>query len=151
MIRSHLGFTVILKHERFSHLSGKSFGLGLGAYHFSTNFVGFSLIRGSEWGEPGAKQCIGQTEPVKGSVYPGGRLPAEDALRSIIRGMKNPAFLLDITLLTQLRKDGHPSVYAGQGKALVDCSHWCLAGVPDSWNELLYAALFGEANRFLRS
>lgn len=106
-------------------------------------FFGF-LISGADWDEPGAKQCIGQTTPVNGSAYPGGSLPAEDVLRSIISRMKKPAFLMDITLLTQLRKDGHPSVYAGQGKALVDCSHWCLAGVPDSWNELLYAALLGK-------
>lgn len=106
-------------------------------------FQGVSAVHviGADWDEPGAKQCIGQTTPVNGSAYPGGSLPAEDVLRSIISRMKKPAFLMDITLLTQLRKDGHPSVYAGQGKALVDCSHWCLAGVPDSWNELLYAAL----------
>jgi hypothetical protein len=23
----------------------------------------------------------------------------------------------------------------------LDCSHWCLPGVPDSWNELLYAQI----------
>uniref|UniRef100_A0A2P2Q8X1 Trichome birefringence-like C-terminal domain-containing protein n=1 Tax=Rhizophora mucronata TaxID=61149 RepID=A0A2P2Q8X1_RHIMU len=55
--------------------------------------------------------------------------------------MKRPAYLLDITLLTELRKDGHPSTYAGSGSKLNDCSHWCLAGVPDTWNQLLYAAL----------
>ncbi|RVW59187.1 Protein trichome birefringence-like 42 [Vitis vinifera] len=114
-------------------------------------FQGVSAVHviGADWDEPGAKQCIGQTTPVNGSAYPGGSLPAEDVLRSIISRMKKPAFLMDITLLTQLRKDGHPSVYAGQGKALVDCSHWCLAGVPDSWNELLYAALLGSEISFL--
>jgi hypothetical protein len=25
-----------------------------------------------------------------------------------------------------------------------DCVHWCLPGVPDTWNELLYALLFKE-------
>ena len=38
MIRSHIGSTrdceVVLKLERFSHLSGRSFGLGLGTYHW---------------------------------------------------------------------------------------------------------------------
>lgn len=53
--------------------------------------------------------------------------------------------LLNVTLMTSLRKDGHSSVYylgPGHGPAPLhrqDCSHWCLPGVPDSWNELLYA------------
>lgn len=57
------------------------------------------------------------------------------------------AQLLNITFLSQLRKDGHSSVYYlgdGSGPASIrrqDCSHWCLPGVPDTWNELLYANL----------
>lgn len=53
--------------------------------------------------------------------------------------------LLDVTLMSSSRKDGHASVYyQGPGRKPAplhrqDCSHWCLPGVPDSWNELLYA------------
>uniref|UniRef100_A0A5B7CCZ4 Uncharacterized protein n=1 Tax=Davidia involucrata TaxID=16924 RepID=A0A5B7CCZ4_DAVIN len=53
--------------------------------------------------------------------------------------------LLNVTYMTSLRKDGHSSLYylgANAGLAPLhrqDCSHWCLPGVPDSWNELLYA------------
>lgn len=54
--------------------------------------------------------------------------------------MKKPVHLLDITLLSQLRIDGHPSAYSG-GRPDIDCAHWCLPGVPDTWNHLLYAAL----------
>ncbi|KAF9604256.1 hypothetical protein IFM89_004962 [Coptis chinensis] len=42
-------------------------------------------------------------------------------------------------------EDGHPSIY---GKNVTDgrkvstrrhdCSHWCVPGVPDAWNELIY-------------
>ncbi|CAN0892583.1 Protein trichome birefringence-like 10 [Linum grandiflorum] len=55
--------------------------------------------------------------------------------------------VLNITHLAAKRKDGHASVYylgPGGGPASIhrqDCSHWCLPGVPDSWNELLYALL----------
>ncbi|KAK9170363.1 hypothetical protein Syun_002503 [Stephania yunnanensis] len=55
---------------------------------------------------------------------------------------------LNITYLTEFRKDGHPSIYHDQGSALShstqDCSHWCLPGVPDTWNELLYANLLSK-------
>lgn len=90
---------------------------------------------------PSARGCDGETEPLKGSIYPGPSHPGEAVVKSVIGSMTQPVYLLDITLLTQLRKDGHPSVYAGRGSALDDCSHWCLAGVPDTWNQLLYAAL----------
>ncbi|PKI31282.1 hypothetical protein CRG98_048329 [Punica granatum] len=53
--------------------------------------------------------------------------------------------VLNITRMSSRRKDGHASLYylpPGIGPAPMhrqDCSHWCLPGVPDSWNELLYA------------
>ncbi|WOK96819.1 hypothetical protein Cni_G05527 [Canna indica] len=52
--------------------------------------------------------------------------------------------LLNVTQMTARRKDGHLSVFyfGPSGHAPLykqDCSHWCLPGVPDSWNELLYA------------
>ncbi|AED90987.1 Protein trichome birefringence-like 9 [Arabidopsis thaliana] len=51
---------------------------------------------------------------------------------------------LNITYLTEFRKDGHISRYREQGTSVdvpQDCSHWCLPGVPDTWNEILYAQL----------
>ncbi|KAI3411484.1 PMR5N domain-containing protein [Psidium guajava] len=96
---------------------------------------------GKDWNEPGVRTCQGQTEPVKGSVYPGPSLPGDGIVEKVLSMMEKPAKLLDLTLLTQLRKDGHPSIFAGQGKSFDDCSHWCLAGVPDTWNELLNAVL----------
>ncbi|KAI3466026.1 hypothetical protein Pfo_022689 [Paulownia fortunei] len=103
-------------------------------------FQGISTVHyhGTEWNEPGVPDCSGQTKPVEGSTYPGNKPPGDAVVKSVLSNMKNPAFLLDIVLLTQLRKDGHPSTYAGGG---LDCSHWCLAGVPDTWNQLLYTIL----------
>lgn len=55
--------------------------------------------------------------------------------------------LLNVTSMTHQRRDGHSSLYY-LGPAVQpspsqrqDCSHWCLPGVPDSWNELLYAVI----------
>lgn len=59
----------------------------------------------------------------------------------------NKLDLLNITYMASWRKDGHSSLYylnPSEGKVPFyrqDCSHWCLPGVPDSWNELLYAVL----------
>ncbi|KAL9661708.1 hypothetical protein QQ045_026535 [Rhodiola kirilowii] len=50
--------------------------------------------------------------------------------------------VLNITGMSARRKDGHSSVFYQAPPASVhrqDCSHWCLPGVPDSWNQLLFA------------
>ncbi|OMO56101.1 PC-Esterase [Corchorus olitorius] len=44
--------------------------------------------------------------------------------------------ILDITALSDLRDEAHISHY---GRKPMDCLHWCLPGVPDTWNELLSA------------
>jgi hypothetical protein len=57
---------------------------------------------------------------------------------------------LNITYLTEFRKDGHPSKYREPGTPALapqDCSHWCLPGVPDTWNEFLYAHLLSKGFR----
>ncbi|KAL0306611.1 UNVERIFIED_CONTAM: protein trichome birefringence-like 41 [Sesamum radiatum] len=94
-----------------------------------------SHYNGSMWNEPKAKSCVGQREPVAGSMYPGGLPPALAVLKKVLSRMKKHVELLDITNLSLLRKDGHPSVYGLGG---MDCSHWCLPGVPDTWNLILY-------------
>ncbi|KAJ8629899.1 hypothetical protein MRB53_023222 [Persea americana] len=50
--------------------------------------------------------------------------------------------LLDITALSQLREEGHISLYSLKASdGVQDCLHWCLPGIPDTWNEILYAQL----------
>ncbi|KAI4323064.1 hypothetical protein L6164_022699 [Bauhinia variegata] len=95
-----------------------------------------SHYNGSLWNEPSAKSCIGQKTPVAGSTYPGGLPPAVAVLKGVLSKMTKPVTLLDITTLSLLRKDGHPSIYGLSGWK--DCSHWCLPGVPDTWNQILY-------------
>ncbi|XP_060672229.1 protein trichome birefringence-like 43 isoform X2 [Ziziphus jujuba] len=95
---------------------------------------------GSDWGEPRAN-CSGQSQPVAGSTYPGGPNAAEKVVDKVLGTISKPVYLLDVTTLSQLRKDGHPSQYGFGGHRIIDCSHWCLPGVPDTWNQLLYTAL----------
>ncbi|KAF8409138.1 hypothetical protein HHK36_005211 [Tetracentron sinense] len=107
---------------------------------------------GSEWNEP-TENCQGQTQSISGSTYLGGLPPPVAVVKKVLSNMLKPADLLDITTLSQLRKDGHPSVYSIDGEKGNDCSHWCLAGVPDTWNNLLYASIvltreMGRSNYF---
>ncbi|KAJ6832742.1 protein trichome birefringence-like 39 [Iris pallida] len=96
--------------------------------------------QGRDWGEPKAKDCYKQSQPTSGSMYPGGSPPEQAIVKSVLSSISNKVSLLDITLLSQLRKDAHPTAYSGDHSG-IDCSHWCLPGLPDTWNQILYAAL----------
>ncbi|KAM6595147.1 hypothetical protein CsatA_002850 [Cannabis sativa] len=94
---------------------------------------------GKGWNQKGVINCGKETRPVNGSRYPGGSPRASNVLKQVLKQIKKPFHFLDITTLSQLRKDGHPSKYSGLRG--MDCTHWCIAGVQDTWNQLLYQAL----------
>ncbi|KAK9097828.1 hypothetical protein Syun_024873 [Stephania yunnanensis] len=101
---------------------------------------------GGDWDSGGT--CNGEKEPISSGAFLYTYPPKMKIVEEVIREMKVPVLLLNVTKLTNFRKDGHPSIY---GKSPVegrkvstrkqDCSHWCLPGVPDAWNELIYATL----------
>eukprot|EP01018_Ginkgo_biloba_P003137 Gb_12396 [translate_table: standard] len=111
---------------------------GYSASHFS----------GGQWNSGG--QCHTETQPIFNESYLIKYPPKMEVLESVIKEIKTPIIYLNITRITDYRKDGHPSVYRKQYLSQVermapekyqDCSHWCLPGIPDTWNELLYALL----------
>ncbi|AEC08495.1 trichome birefringence-like protein (DUF828) [Arabidopsis thaliana] len=104
-------------------------------------FQGVSPVHydGREWNEP-LKSCNGQTQPFMGQRYPGGLPLGWVVVNKVLSRIRKPVHLLDLTTLSEYRKDAHPSLYNGISKDL-DCSHWCLPGLPDTWNLLLYSSL----------
>lgn len=95
---------------------------------------------GKEWNRLEVTDCSMETQPINGSTYPGGLPQSHHVIEQVLSGIKKPVQFLNITNLSQLRKDGHPSRFNGV-KRNMDCTHWCIAGVPDIWNQLLYASL----------
>ncbi|GER24488.1 trichome birefringence-like [Striga asiatica] len=87
-----------------------------------------------------SRDCSGEQTPLSGSTYPAGTPEEVEIVNKVLSMTKTPVTLLDITTLSQLRKDAHPSVYGGNPSG-VDCSHWCLPGLPDTWNQLMYASI----------
>ncbi|MBA0697656.1 hypothetical protein Goari_021188 [Gossypium aridum] len=96
--------------------------------------------------------CLNETTPiVNTSTFDVGTNQQLSAiLENVVRSMKIPLQFLNITRLSEYRKDAHTSIYAAPGGKLLtqeqkadparyaDCVHWCLPGLPDTWNELLY-------------
>lgn len=68
---------------------------------------------------------------------------------NVTKSTKVPIHFLNITTMSEYRKDGHTSFYGSRNGKLItpeqkldprtfaDCYHWCLPGLPDTWNELL--------------
>ncbi|XP_062086554.1 protein trichome birefringence-like 37 [Humulus lupulus] len=109
-----------------------------------------SHYNGKEWNKSEETNCVGETKPImtsNGSVYPNpsrDSSPSSVVLKQVLNQMKKPVHLLDITHLSKLRIDGHPGFYNTFG--VIDCKHWCIAGVQDTWNQLLYATLNQSSN-----
>ncbi|KAJ6912991.1 hypothetical protein NC651_015461 [Populus alba x Populus x berolinensis] len=94
-------------------------------------------FRGGDWDSGGT--CNGETEPVlRGSIL--NNYPVKmKIVEEVIQEMKNPVTLLNVTSLTNFRKDGHPSIFGKNVTAGMkvssrrqDCSHWCLPGMENS-------------------
>ncbi|CAM8960879.1 unnamed protein product [Rhodiola kirilowii] len=107
-----------------------------------------SHFSGGRWNSGG--QCHNETEPIKNEKFLASYPYKMRALETVLHGMKTSVNYLNITRITDYRKDAHPSIYRKrkyseeENKSALryqDCSHWCLPGVPDTWNELLYAEL----------
>lgn len=102
-----------------------------------------------EWSETNVYHCYNQTGPVQFEGFRPPVPPQVLIVKEVVESMSFPVTLMDITGLSQFRKDGHPSIYSSvlsneekkHPEKFGDCSHWCLPGVPDTWNELLYASL----------
>ncbi|XP_009776952.1 protein trichome birefringence-like 33 isoform X1 [Nicotiana sylvestris] len=111
--------------------------------------------RSIEWGGEPNKNCFNETKMIDDPNY-----WATDSRKSIMHVIdeefgksKVPISFLNITQLSSYRKDAHSSIYKKHWNPLTpkqlanpssyaDCVHWCLPGLPDTWNELLFAKLF---------
>ncbi|RZC59043.1 hypothetical protein C5167_006349 [Papaver somniferum] len=115
-------------------------------------FRGYSVPHfvGGRWNTGG--KCNLETMPINSNktYVVDTSAPKMKILENTLRKMKTPVIYLNISKLSYYRADGHPSLYQKYFKTtqermaatpFQDCIHWCLPGVPDTWNELLYASL----------
>lgn len=110
-----------------------------------------------EWRHNSDGNCFNESYPIQGPHWgTGSSLDIMGILEDVLNKLKIDVKFLNITQLSEIRKDGHTSIYGERkGKLLTaeqksdpktyaDCIHWCLPGVPDTWNEILYAHLLRD-------
>lgn len=132
-------------HHRFQHVSGKC------EDRTYWNFYMHYIFGSKGDGKSGGK-CHSETVPDFRSSYSLSKSWShflnpftEQLMQNSTRSALKEIDVLNVTEMTAQRKDGHQSLYhvgpLSDARRLhkEDCSHWCLPGVPDAWNELLYA------------
>jgi hypothetical protein len=66
--------------------------------------------------------------------------PVSDMIKRVVKNMSVPVTILNVTPMDAYRSDGHVGTWS-DNPSVPDCSHWCLPGVPDMWNEILFSYL----------
>ncbi|XP_061351718.1 xylan O-acetyltransferase 1-like isoform X3 [Gastrolobium bilobum] len=117
-------------------------------------------IKSEDWNNPDGIKCAKETTPITNMSTPldvGTDRRLFVIANNVTQSMKVPVFFVNITTLSEFRKDAHTSVYTiRQGKMLTpeqqadpatyaDCIHWCLPGLPDIWNEFLYTRIISQS------
>lgn len=118
------------------------------------------LCRPENWNNPDGIKCAKERTPVVNMSSPldvGTDRRLFAIANNVTESMKVPVYFINITTLSELRKDAHTSVYTiRQGKMLTpeqqadptnyaDCIHWCLPGLPDTWNEFFYTRIISQS------
>ncbi|KAL0338132.1 UNVERIFIED_CONTAM: protein trichome birefringence-like 35 [Sesamum angustifolium] len=96
-----------------------------------------------EW-EPGSEgNCYDEKQPIHDERYWGSAsdLPTMRMVEKVFSRLGSKVFVLNITQLSDYRKDGHPTIYRkfwesfspeklANPASYSDCTHWCLPGCP---------------------
>ncbi|KAA8534023.1 hypothetical protein F0562_031540 [Nyssa sinensis] len=108
-----------------------------------------------DWGDDSNGNCYNQTTMIEDPTYWGtdSRKSIMQVIGEVFDKSKFPISFINITQLSNYRRDAHTSIYKKQWNPLTpeqlanpisyaDCVHWCLPGLQDTWNELLFTKLF---------
>ncbi|GAB4833968.1 Transducin (beta)-like 3 [Ancistrocladus abbreviatus] len=111
--------------------------------------------RSEDWKRKNGTKCFNETKPImkKGHWGSGSDKKMMNVVVEIQQKMKVPVTVINVTQISEYRIDGHASVYTEAGGKLLteeqkadplhhaDCIHWCLPGVPDTWNQIFLTYL----------
>ncbi|XP_062078400.1 protein trichome berefringence-like 7 isoform X2 [Humulus lupulus] len=101
--------------------------------------VFFRTFEPSHWSNFTRRVCnvtqhpVFETEGREHSIF-------SDTVFDVVKNMTIPVTVLHITSMSAFRSDAHVGKWS-DNPSVPDCSHWCLPGVPDVWNEILLSHL----------
>lgn len=104
--------------------------------------VFFRTFEPSHWSGSKQQACEATHQPTSeaNGAIAVDRIELVDIITDVVAKMRAPVTVLNVTAMGALRSDAHIGTWSHPSPTL-DCSHWCLPGVPDAWNELVLSYL----------
>ncbi|KAI3686087.1 hypothetical protein L1987_79757 [Smallanthus sonchifolius] len=104
--------------------------------------VFFRTFEGSHWSGQNGHTCKVTENPLvqSKSEYSEYRSQFSDIIKEVVNNMSVPVTTMYVTPMGSYRSDAHVGTWS-DNPTVPDCSHWCLPGVPDAWNEILFSYL----------
>ncbi|XP_051127449.1 protein trichome berefringence-like 7 isoform X2 [Andrographis paniculata] len=102
----------------------------------------FRTFEPSHWRNLTLRQCNVTKSPltrIEGNEFS----EYSDTVLDVVHNMTVPVTVVHITPMSAYRSDAHVGTWSDR-PSLSDCSHWCLPGLPDIWNEIVLWYLFGS-------
>lgn len=104
--------------------------------------VFFRTFEPSHWSENSRRFCnvtqnpLSETEGRDQSIF-------SEAIFEVVKNMTVPITILQVTSMSSFRRDAHVGEWS-DNPIVPDCSHWCLPGVPDVWNEIFLSYMLAD-------
>ncbi|CAI9115618.1 OLC1v1016572C1 [Oldenlandia corymbosa var. corymbosa] len=102
--------------------------------------VFFRTFEATHWGGVESRKNCEVTRQPMSRIDGMDKHPYSDAIIRITKNVSVPVTVLHVTPMGAFRSDAHVGTWSDNPR-IRDCSHWCLPGVPDMWNELLFSNL----------
>ncbi|KAH7663759.1 PC-Esterase protein [Dioscorea alata] len=104
--------------------------------------VFFRTFEPSHWSSN--KKVCDMTQQPSSEAKGDDRSEFGEILAEVVGKMRVSVNVLNVTLMGAFRSDAHIGPWT-HPSSVFDCSHWCLPGVPDAWNELVFSYLLANA------
>ncbi|CAL5384551.1 unnamed protein product [Camellia sinensis] len=105
--------------------------------------VFFRTFESSHWSSSRTRQKCKVTRQPLSKIKGKEQSPFSDIIQNVVKNLSVPVTVLHVTPMGAFRSDAHVGTWS-DNPSVPDCSHWCLPGVPDMWNEILFLYLFSK-------
>ncbi|KAL3504351.1 hypothetical protein ACH5RR_034192 [Cinchona calisaya] len=102
----------------------------------------FRTFESTHWSSAPRQRCKVTKEPMS-KLNGSDRHPFSDVIIDIAKNLSIPVTVLHVTPMAAFRSDAHLGTWS-DNPSVPDCSHWCLPGVPDAWNEMLFSYMLSH-------
>ncbi|KAK3028870.1 hypothetical protein RJ639_038555 [Escallonia herrerae] len=104
--------------------------------------VFFRTFESAHWSGPTQRSCKVTKQPLS-EITGIEQSPFSEIAMKLVKNITIPVTAMHVTPMTAFRSDAHVGTWS-ESPSVCDCSHWCLPGVPDMWNEMLFSYILSQ-------